>query len=89
MRDMVGNKIREGDLLYWRETGLVAKVTKLTGDSGLALTGMGQLPPTMFLEITVPINTQGLPPGEEPQVPSMVKIVDPKQERLLASVRPS
>jgi len=85
MRDGLGNKIEEGSLLFWMSMKLSCRVRKVD-DSGLTLVGKDgpqQAPPSITLEITLPIKTDGMPRGAEPQLADFLRVVDPAAQNFL------
>jgi len=86
MRDAIGNKILEGNLLHWvLPQNLRAVIVRAirVHDGGLSIPGAGNqtTPPILTLQIDVPID--GTQQGREPQVGDFIRIVDPKSEMLL------
>jgi hypothetical protein len=83
MRDMIGNKLTEGNLLFWHRVGSVCKITHVS-DGGLSLGDSHRTsPPILTIEITLPVGMEGAPPGAEPMVAEFLRVVDPKSEGVL------
>ena len=85
MRDMLGNTIAEGNLLWWKQLGVVVKVLRVT-DGGLSLVDKGDTRPSpavLTVELSFPVDVSKLPPGAEAQLGEFIRTVDPKQEAML------
>jgi len=86
MRDLIGNRIEEGNLLWWQKLGTAVKVLRVT-DGGLSLVGAnGDRTPTpamLTVELSFPIDVSKLPPGAEPQLGEFLRVVDPKSADIL------
>lgn len=83
MRDAIGNKISEGDLVKWALTldlasQLVWTVSRVS-DGGVA-TPDGPTPPIIQLTITLPITTQD---SAEPRMEAFVCVRNPRSEAIL------
>ena len=85
MRDMIGNKLEEGVLVFWLSKGVTA-VVKRIDPGGLSVVGAGgerQTPPTLTLEINIPVSMGDLPRGAEPAISDFLRVVDPRQQAIL------
>jgi hypothetical protein len=78
MRDLPGNALKEGHLVYWRSKGLICKVLKVIepviDQSAL---------PTLVLEVGVPLLDWDKRRGGEPEANDFIRLVDPAQEAAL------
>jgi len=82
MRDALGNKIKEGALLWMLSWGVVAKVTRVE-DGGLSIVGPkggGITPPVLTVSVDLPMDTSKLGRGEEPWSGSIICVIDPRLE---------
>lgn len=78
MRDAVGNSITKGFLLWWKEKGLMVHVTevhesaRVVGSDAVAM---------LMVQVAIPIG--GVKPGDEPTLFDFIRVMDPRQEKLL------
>ena len=85
VRDSIGNKIVVGQFLYWKPTGMIVRVTKVS-DGGLSMGVSKQLTPaSLTVEIEFPIEMEKGAKSDEPVLGNFIRIVDPRAEELLAS----
>lgn len=88
MRDALGNKITEGNLIHWRlprdiaEGGLVFRVVRVL-EPKLAVVGGEPPQPVLSLQLDIPINAEK---GREPALAQFMRIVDPRQEAALEAL---
>lgn len=81
MRDLMGNAIKEGSLVWWISKQLPLKVTRITA-GGLSLgRGKETTPARITFEIEVPV--QAMPNGEEPQFADFLCTMNPDAERII------
>jgi hypothetical protein len=82
MRDLIGNTISEGSLVWWLSKQLPLKVTKIN-TGGLSIAGRGKevTPARITLEIEIPV--QQLANGEEPQFTDFLCTMNPDAEKLI------
>jgi len=81
MKDLLGNTIAEGSLVWWLSKQIPMKVTKIT-TGGISI-GREVTPPKITLEITIPVDTQRIQPGEEPQFTDFLCTMNPDAEKLI------
>jgi hypothetical protein len=81
MRDALGNKISEGSLLFLKQWGLVGKVIRVV-EGGLSI-GDEIMAPGLTIQIDLPLQAEGLPSGQEPQVAGVVCVVNPQSEMVV------
>lgn len=85
MRDSIGNRLEQGNLVWLQSLGMFARVVK-AHDGGLSIVDHKRnavSQPLLTIEIDLPLNTKDLPPGAEPQAMGVIRIVDPRAESLL------
>ena len=86
MRDLIGNRIEEGHLLWWMKLGIPAKVVRIFESRISPINGKDVVPPSITIELTFPIDPSKIPSGQEAQLGEFLRIVDPKQEDALNRV---
>jgi hypothetical protein len=79
MRDLIGNHISEGSLIWWLSKAIPMRIVRVT-DAQLVV-GQGKVPARMILEVTVPI--QEIKGGDEPQFTDFLAIVNPDHESVI------
>lgn len=82
MRDLIGNRLTEGNLLFWTRTGNLCKITKLI-EGGLTTVKGDLTEPSVTIEITIVLDMAKAPRGTEPMVAEFLKVVDPMQQEIL------
>ena len=81
IKDLLGNSISEGSLVWWLSKALPLRVTKIT-PGGLSLADRGETTlARITLEISLPV--QPLPGGEEPQFTDFLCTMNPDAERII------
>jgi hypothetical protein len=88
MKDMVGNTIREGDLLAWslpdKLTNIIVRAQRVH-DGGLSMGSGGDLtPPILTVIIDIPVSD--VRKGDEARLADFVCVRDPRSEALLDKV---
>lgn len=86
MRDALGNKISDGDLVRWAIPEglldhLLFQVLKVS-DGGI-LTPQGETPPFIVLSVTVPINRAPGAPAGEPTLGDFLCLRNPGSEKII------
>jgi hypothetical protein len=86
MRDALGNKINDKDLIRWRIPAeildhLVFQVIR-TSDGGLS-TPQGDTPPFVVLTVTVPINMEPGSRAGEPHLKDFYCLRNPESEKVI------
>lgn len=77
MKDCIGNRIAKGSLLYWKSKQMAVAVAD-TNDGGLALGDSKQItPPTITLQITVPINLDRGVTAEQATLQDFLCLINP------------
>jgi hypothetical protein len=81
--DVLGNSLKEGDLLFWVKTGLTCRIREIhTG--GISLMGSKQLSPgRIVVEITFPFEPK---PGQNIAFGDLMKVFDPNEEKRAEAV---
>jgi len=97
MRDEIGNRIREGHMIYLKNWGVVATVLEVK-EGGLSkspdpndVTAAGL---AVKIEIPFDLKQLGCPPGTEAQLGGILRVANPREDGLLemevrAAGRPS
>lgn len=82
MRDLIGNQIKEGSLVWWLSKQLPMRVSKLN-PGGLSIAGKGKevTPARITLEIEIPV--QQLADGSEPQFTDFLCTMNPDAEKII------
>jgi hypothetical protein len=81
MKDLLGNTIAEGSLVWWLSKQIPMKVTKIT-TGGISI-GREVTPPKITLEITIPVDVKLVQSGEEPQFTDFLCTMNPDAEKLI------
>lgn len=89
MRDAVGNKLQDGQMVFWKPAGLVAKVVS-TYDGMLQLHSkngeVGRRPASITLQVVLPIPPQTPRMGHEAVLAELIRVVDPGAEAALGQL---
>ena len=80
MRDLLGNTLRPGSLLWWISKQLPLRVARIEEPSTVAINRQPQRT-LLVLEITVPIDVQA--DGAETQLADFLCAVNPDAERIV------
>lgn len=88
MRDGLGNKLEEGQLLYWQKLGTTVRVLRVNENRIQSIGGSPPLPQSIAVELIIgvpaPQDQHGKPdPNHEPVLTEFLRVVDPQQERML------
>lgn len=88
MRDAIGNKINEGNMLQWLVPSDVRAIqckVIVAQDGGLSIPGEGKAvtPPILVVAFRMSMPQEQNRTGWEPTVPGAVRIVDPTSEQVL------
>lgn len=81
MRDLLGNRITEGSLVWWLSKGIPMKVTKIM-PGGLSVGDSNErTPPRITFEISIPVHP--MPRDEEPQFTDFLCAMNPDAEKII------
>ena len=82
MRDLIGNQLREGSIVWWISKQLPLKVRSIDA-GGLSIDGHGRdvTPARITLEITIPV--QPMQDGSETQFTDFLCTMNPDVEQLI------
>ncbi len=84
MLDLLGNKLSEGDLLFWVKNALVCSVVKVDEPVLSLADKREQRVPHLTISITFPIPVE---PGQrEAMVGAFVKVVNPKSQEIMERI---
>ena len=85
MRDMLGNKIHEGDSVYWISKQLFGKVKEVLDTRLKDKNGRESLPDRLVIEVTaaLPANQRVGGPMGESVLGDMVVIVNPEEQKAI------
>ena len=92
MRDAIGNKLEKGQWVHWRiesflrETGIVCVVADVAEGTMRDERGRPLREPTITLHVTIPLDATKLRPGEEAQLPQIMRVVNPKSDTIVDSL---
>ena len=92
MRDAIGNKLEKGQWVHWRiepflrETGIVCVVADVAEGTMRDERGRPLREPTITLHVTIPLDATKLRPGEEIQLPQIMRVVSPKSDAVVDSL---
>jgi hypothetical protein len=84
MRDLLGNSLKPGSLLWWLPKGIPIRVARIDEPSRLTTLQVGREPSSktkLVLEVTIPIDA--MTDGAETQLADFLCIVNPDAERII------
>lgn len=83
MKDQIGNRIEKGSLLYWQSKQMAVVVADVsTGGLSLADSKM-RTPPTITLQITIPINLGPNVTAETCALQDFLCLVNPEATKIV------
>jgi len=80
MKDLLGNTLKPGSLLWWLTKGIPIRVARIEEPSTLTINRQPQKT-RLVLEVTIPLDA--MTEGSETQLPDFLCIVNPDAERVI------
>ena len=83
MRDMLGNRLEAGNVVYWKEKDIIVQVLDVI-EPKLTVPGQPPQQPAILLKFAIGVNpSREAGPVEDVMIPTLLRVVDPTAEALL------